>query len=135
MAAGPGGRWRLFYAWPVRRSVILYDRECGFCRWSLDRVLVWDKRGRLRPVALQDAEADSLLDGMDAERKMASWHLVTPKGRVHSAGAAVPPLLRLLPGGRPVAAVAEVFSPVTGRGYRWAAEHRELLGRLVRRRR
>ena len=36
---------------------------------------------RLRPVALQDAEADTLLRGMDRDRKMASWHLVMPTAR------------------------------------------------------
>ena len=40
------------------RAVLLYDRECGFCRSSLELVLAWDRRGRLRPVALQDPEAD-----------------------------------------------------------------------------
>ena len=44
-------------------------------------------------------EADRLLGGMSGERKMGSWHLVTPDGRIHSAGAAVAPLARLLPGG------------------------------------
>ncbi|MGH3029526.1 MAG: thiol-disulfide oxidoreductase DCC family protein [Gaiellaceae bacterium] len=96
----------------------LFRPICGFCRWSLGKILAWDRYGRLRPVALQDSEADALLPGMDPERKMASWHLVTPNGRVHSAGAAFPPLLRLLPGGRPLAAVAATFPGLTERGYR-----------------
>jgi predicted DCC family thiol-disulfide oxidoreductase YuxK len=116
----------------VEKAVILYDADCGFCRWSLQKILAWDRRGRLRPVPLQDAEADALLPGMDPERKMASWHLVTPDGHVHSAGAAFPPLLRLLPGGRPIAAAAGALPGVTERAYRCAARNRSRLGRLVR---
>src|SRR4029453_11410301 len=46
------------------------------------------------------------LHGMSSDRKMASWHLVMPDGRALSAGAAVPDLLRLLPGGAPLALVS-----------------------------
>jgi predicted DCC family thiol-disulfide oxidoreductase YuxK len=58
-------------------AAILYDADCGFCRWSLGKLLAWDRPRRLRPVALQDPEADALLGGMEEERRMASWHLVT----------------------------------------------------------
>jgi predicted DCC family thiol-disulfide oxidoreductase YuxK len=108
----------------VGQAAILFDARCGFCRQSVERILRWDRRGRLRPVALQDPEADELLGGMAEEQKRASWHLVTPDGRVHSAGAAFPPLLRLLPGGRPLAAVAAAFPALTERGYRYVARTR-----------
>jgi predicted DCC family thiol-disulfide oxidoreductase YuxK len=116
----------------VQRAALLYDADCGFCRWSLERVLALDRRHRLRPVALQDPEADALLGRMDPERKMASWHLVTPDGSVHSAGAAVGPLLRLLPRGGVLAPLAERFPGPTERAYQWVADHRSTLGRLVR---
>jgi hypothetical protein len=61
---------------------------------------------------------------MDEERKLASWHLVTADGRVHSAGAAFPPLLRLLPGGRPLAALTAAFPGPTERAYRYVARTR-----------
>jgi predicted DCC family thiol-disulfide oxidoreductase YuxK len=112
--------------------VILYDADCGFCRWSLAKILAWDRRGHLRAVALQDPEADALLPGIDSTRRMASWHLVTPDGAIYSAATAFPPLLCLLPGGRPLAAVAGAFPGVTGVAYRWAARNRGGLGRLVR---
>ena len=62
------------------------------------RVLGADRRRALRPVAIQSAEGAALLAGLDEARRMASWHLVDPEGRRTSAGAAVAPLLRLLPG-------------------------------------
>jgi predicted DCC family thiol-disulfide oxidoreductase YuxK len=116
----------------MERATILYDADCGFCRWSLAKILAWDRRGRLRPVALQDPEADVLLPGMDREQRMASWHLVTLEGAVYSAGAAFPPLLRLLPGGRPLAALSAMFPGLTDRGYRWVARNRGALGRRLR---
>ena len=108
----------------MAQAVILFDSDCGFCRRSVERILRWDRAGRLRPVALRDPEADELLGGMDEERKLASWHLVVPDGRVYSAGAAFPPLLRLLPGGRPAAALASALPGLTERGYRWVARTR-----------
>jgi predicted DCC family thiol-disulfide oxidoreductase YuxK len=116
----------------VQRAALLYDADCGFCRWSLAKILAWDRHDRLRPVALQDSEADTLLPGMDPEQRMDSWHLVTPDGRVHSAGAAFPPLFRLLPGGRPLAVLTAAFPALTERGYRWVARNRGALGRRLR---
>jgi predicted DCC family thiol-disulfide oxidoreductase YuxK len=113
------------------RWVVLYDRDCGFCRWATGKLLAWDRRGRLRAVALQDTEAQRLLPGMDRERRMASWHVLGPDGRVWSAGRAVAPLLRLLPAGTPLAAVAAAFPSTTDRLYDWTARHRERLGSLL----
>ncbi len=113
------------------RTVLLYDRDCGFCRWSAARLIGWDGGRRLRAVALQDPQADRLLGRMEAERRMASWHLVTPGGPVSSGGRAVAPLLRLLPGGAPVAALADAFPRTTARLYEWVARNRGRLGELI----
>jgi predicted DCC family thiol-disulfide oxidoreductase YuxK len=113
------------------RTVIIYDANCGFCRWSLSKILSWDRHHSLRPVPLQSEEADKLLDGMDPETKMRSWHLVTPDGMIYSEGAAVPPLAKLLPGGRPIASLASTLPGTTTRLYRWVADHRDRLARLV----
>jgi predicted DCC family thiol-disulfide oxidoreductase YuxK len=115
----------------MKPAVLLYDSDCGFCRWSVDKVLAWDRGGRVRSVELQDPEADALLGGMEESVKMASWHLVTPDGHVYSAGAAAPELLRLLPGGRPLAAVLAAFPGATDRAYRAVAGNRDRFGRLV----
>jgi predicted DCC family thiol-disulfide oxidoreductase YuxK len=115
----------------MKRAVLLYDSDCGFCRWSVDKVLAWDRRRRLRPVALQDPEAEALLPGMDEETRMASWHLVLPESEVYSAGAAAPPLLRLLPGGKGPATLLAAFPRLTNRAYRLVARNRDRFGRLV----
>jgi predicted DCC family thiol-disulfide oxidoreductase YuxK len=115
----------------MMRATLLYDSDCGFCRWSVDKVLAWDRRGRVRVVALQEAEAETYLYGMEDEKRMGSWHLVTPEGRVYSAGAAAPQLLRLLPGGRPLAGLLALSPRLTERAYRLVARNRDLFGRLV----
>jgi predicted DCC family thiol-disulfide oxidoreductase YuxK len=115
----------------VERFVLLYDRDCGFCRWSVAKVLAWDRGRKLRPVALQDSEAEVLLSGMANEGKTASWHLVAPDGVVRSAGPAAPALLRLLPGGRPLGAALARFPRVTERAYRLVADNRSVAGKLI----
>ena len=97
---------------------VLYDRDCGFCRWSLDKILAWDRRRRLRPVAIQSEEGQRLLAPVPPEHRLDSWHLVVD-GEVRSAGAAVAPLLR-------------AFPHVTERAYRWVADHRDVVARLLR---
>jgi predicted DCC family thiol-disulfide oxidoreductase YuxK len=114
----------------VSEAVILYDADCGFCRWAIGRLLVWDRANRLRPAALQGPQADQLLRGLSKEARMASWHLVID-GRVYSGGAVAAPLLRLLPGGRPLALVVAAFPGLSDRAYRLAARNRDGLGRLA----
>jgi predicted DCC family thiol-disulfide oxidoreductase YuxK len=113
----------------VRHATLLYDADCGFCKWATAKVLAWDRHRRLRPLPLQDPEADALLGGMDSERKMASWHLVDAQGAVYSAGKAFPSLLRLLPAGRLPAAAAARFPELTNRLYDFVAARRTPLGR------
>jgi predicted DCC family thiol-disulfide oxidoreductase YuxK len=115
----------------MRRTLVLYDADCGFCRWSLGKLLAWDRRRVLRPLALQDPEAERLLADMVEGERMASWHLVTQDGRVRSGGEALPPLLGMLPGGRPFAALAERMPRIVDRGYRFVAGHRTVFGRPV----
>jgi predicted DCC family thiol-disulfide oxidoreductase YuxK len=110
---------------------LLYDRDCGFCRWCLGKVLAWDRRATLRPVAIQTEEADRLLQGMPETERLASWHLVRPDGAVRSAGAAFPELFRLLPGGGPLAALTARAPRATDRAYRWVAGNRSRWGKLV----
>ncbi len=117
---------------PPEPWTLIYDAGCGFCRWSLRRVLALDRGHRLRPVALGTPEADALLADLTPAVRAASWHLVSPRGERRSAGQAAAPLLRLLPGGRIPAKVLERMPRMTDRAYRWVAEHRSWLGRFTR---
>lgn len=109
---------------------VLYDADCGFCRWSLAKLLAWDRRGRLRPVAIDSDEGRRLLAGMSEEERISSWHLVVD-GHRHSAGAALGPLLRMLPLGGPLARLSEALPGASRRGYAFVADHRGAFGRLI----
>jgi len=113
------------------RWAVLYDAECGLCKWLLSALLRWDRAARLHPMALQRSEADDLLQELTPAERMASWHLISPTGERHSGGAAVPALLRLLPAGRLPAAGFARLPRLTDRGYRWVAEHRSQLSKWV----
>ena len=95
---------------------ILYDPDCGFCRVCVAVVLTWDRAGALRPVPGENLDA---------------WQLVLADGTVLSAGAAFSPLFRLLPGGGPLARLADRFPGGAERAYRWVADRRGVFGRMV----
>jgi predicted DCC family thiol-disulfide oxidoreductase YuxK len=111
--------------------IVFYDKDCGFCRWSADRLRSWDRRRRLRFATIQGPEGARRLASLDEDTRLASWHLVARDGTLSSAGAAVPPVLRLLPGGHVPAAVFAAFPVTTQRLYVWLAQHREGLGALL----
>ncbi|MEA2405319.1 MAG: DCC1-like thiol-disulfide oxidoreductase [Thermoleophilaceae bacterium] len=111
--------------------MVLYDADCGFCLWALAKVLAWDRQCRLRPLALQDPAAGALLGAIDEERGMESWHLAAPDGELRSAGGALAPLLRLLPGGAALAPALERSPRLADRLYFAVAGRRSALGKLV----
>ena len=115
----------------MTRSIVIYDADCGFCRWTLALLLRADRERRLRPLALGTPEADERLADLDPDHRIASWHLVSADGSRTSAGAALPEVLRLLPGGTvPATALARIPGPAE-RVYRWIADHRSTLSRAV----
>jgi predicted DCC family thiol-disulfide oxidoreductase YuxK len=111
--------------------ILIYDSDCGFCRWCLGKVLAWDRGRTVRPVALGTAEANRLLADVPTAERPQSWHLVDGDGAVHSAGAGFGPLLRRLPGGTPFAAFAERFPGATESAYRFVSGNRTIWGKFV----
>ena len=102
-------------------ATVIYDPDCGFCRFSLALILVGGKwregAAALRPLPLGTSEANALLADLTEEQRNASWHVVYGDGTRASAGAALPLHAR--------------FPRTTERAYGWIADHRGLLGRLV----
>jgi predicted DCC family thiol-disulfide oxidoreductase YuxK len=78
---------------------VLYDHDCGFCRWSIGRLLAWDRAGRLRPLAIQSAEGQRLLADLTPEQRLVTAHAVDAEGRRTSGGDAMAPIAAVLPGG------------------------------------
>lgn len=116
-----------------QQHLVLYDFDCGFCRWSLSKILDWDRARRLRPLPIQSEEGQRLLDeaGVPDDQRLRSWHLVHPDGRVESAGAAFPALFRLLPAGAPVALLTKALPGLSQRGYMLVANNRTVFGRPI----
>jgi predicted DCC family thiol-disulfide oxidoreductase YuxK len=110
---------------------IFYDAECGFCRAATGLVLAWDRRGRLRPVPLQDPAAAGLLGGLTELERMASAHLVTPRGERSSGGDAIAPLLDQLPRGARLAALSRRFPGQCRGAYAFVAARRNQLIKVV----
>jgi len=95
------------------------------------KLLAWDRRSRLRAVAIQDPEGQRLLADLTPQERLASAHAVDAAGRRWSGGAAAAPVLRELPGGRPFAALLAASPGATERVYRWVADHRSAVGKLI----
>ena len=112
---------------------VLYDGDCGFCTWTVDKIAARVEPGAIEIVPLQSPRADELLGGrVDEETKWASWHLVEPGGALYSGGDAVPRVLRHVRGGVLAGRLAARFPRVTSGLYRAVARNRDRLGRVVR---
>jgi predicted DCC family thiol-disulfide oxidoreductase YuxK len=116
------------------RVTVLYDAECAFCRWAMGMLLVWDRRGRVAPLTLQEPAAERLLGELTPEQRMETWHFVAATGERYAGGAAFAPLFELLPAGRPFARLFTRFPAVAGRVYEAVSRHRSRLARLIPRR-
>ena len=113
------------------RPTILYDADCGFCRWSLAQILALDRHERLRIAPLDGPEAAAALPGLTSAQRATAARLVMPDGTVHSGGAVVAPLAAVLGGGARVVAVLRALEPPMSLGYRAVAGNRTRLSKLV----
>lgn len=113
-----------------RRATLLYDGDCGFCRWSIARVLRRDAQQSLRPLVIQSPEGERLLASVPVDERLESWHLVSADGRLFSGGAVFAPLSELL--GHPGRARLLARVPGwTSRAYVLVAGRRRTLGPLI----
>jgi predicted DCC family thiol-disulfide oxidoreductase YuxK len=114
-------------------TIVFYDRDCGFCRYLMAKLLRWDARNQLEPFAIQDADEASPLAPMSESERMASWHVALADGSVVSAGAALPIVLDLLGRFKLAARAFRRYPQLTERAYRWVVVHRSTLGKFTRR--
>jgi len=110
--------------------LLVYDGQCAFCERCVALVQRWDRGGRVRAVPLQHTEAWQGTPGLTRSGLEQAMHLVSPRGQVFAGAGAAAPLLRVLPGGRILAAGLEI--PFVRRAaavvYAWVARHRHRLG-------
>lgn len=106
--------------------IVLYDEDCGFCRWTVAWALRRDRDHVLEIAPIQSPTGDTLLGGVDPGERLRAAHVVHDDGRRESGGAAVREVLDALPSAHPLARLASI--PIV---YRLAARHRRRLSRLV----
>jgi predicted DCC family thiol-disulfide oxidoreductase YuxK len=111
--------------------MILYDLDCGFCRWSVAQLLRLDARRELRPVAIQSDEGQELLAGVPAQLRLKTAHAVAEDGTVVSGGDAFAMVADRLRFGAPFALVARAAPGPVRLGYRLIAGNRSTVSRLV----
>lgn len=112
---------------------VLYDADCGFCRWSVVQLLRWDDRGRrgLEPVAIQSARGQELLVGLPEADRLRTAHVVRPDGSVRSGGDAVAVVAAILPRAAPIGLIARLVPWLVRGGYGVVARHRITVSRFV----
>ena len=112
-----------------RDHALLYDADCGFCRFSAKTMLRLDDDQRLRAVAIQSEEGERLLTEVPVELRLQTFHLVTPGGTVLSGPDAAAPLARLLRGGHVPSRAMRRFPGQTAAAYRFISRYRGVWGR------
>lgn len=119
------------------RLTVLFDEDCGLCRWTAQQLHRLDRGARLELVPLQHAASHPErpdLARLAAQYPLAeSIHVQRDDGRVRAGGDAMLEILDALPGGallRPWALLPGVAA-VVGAAYRRIAGNRALVGRLI----
>jgi predicted DCC family thiol-disulfide oxidoreductase YuxK len=113
----------------VGELTVLYDEGCPFCTWVAG---LFRSTEGVRVEAIGSGRGDELLGGLNREERYASVHVVDANGHRRSGGEALPPLLRRLKGGRPLAWLLERFPGLAAWGYDLVSRHRALLARVLR---
>lgn len=111
--------------------IVLYDADCGFCRWAMAWAVRHDRHHVLVAVPIQSPLGSELLVDVVPSERLRSAHLITDDGRRHSGGAATADVLAVLPRTRAVGRLARNLPAITAMLYRVIAARRRSLGRLV----
>ena len=106
--------------------IVLYDEDCGFCRWTVAWALRRDRDHVLAIAPIQSPTGNELLADVPPAERLLAAHVVRDDGRRESGGAAVREVLDALPSAHPLARLASI--PIV---YRLTARHRRRLSRLV----
>src|SRR4051794_215605 len=113
-------------------TIVLYDGECGFCRWAVAWALERDRDGVLSVAPIQSPTGAQLLADLDPAERLRAVHVVHDDGRRESGGAAARAVLEAT--ARPLARLAGMSPRATELVYRLVAGNRSRVSRLVPRR-
>jgi predicted DCC family thiol-disulfide oxidoreductase YuxK len=111
--------------------IVLYDDDCGFCRWSMAWALRHDAGRRLVAVPIQSLLGAELLVELDEHERLRSAHVIDEHGARRSGGAAAADVLGALAPTRVLGRLAKGVPVPTSLLYGFVASHRHGFGRFV----
>jgi predicted DCC family thiol-disulfide oxidoreductase YuxK len=111
--------------------IVLYDADCGFCRWAMAWVLRRDARHVLVAMPIQSARGGELLAAIAPEERLRAVHAIAAGGGVRSGGAAVAEVLSALERTRALGRLARALPRTTALFYDFVAARRSSFGRLI----
>jgi predicted DCC family thiol-disulfide oxidoreductase YuxK len=111
--------------------LVLYDADCGFCRWAMAWALSHDPRRALVAAPIQSPLGSQLLTDLSPDERLGAAHVVRDDGARESGGAAAAEVLAVLPRTRLLARLAQGLPAPTAALYGLVATHRHGFGRFV----
>ena len=111
--------------------IVLYDSDCGFCRWAMAWAVRRDRHHVLAVVPIQSPLGSELLVDVVPSERLRSAHVIRDDGCLRSGGAAVADVLSVLPPTRVLGRLARSLPRTTALLYDVVAARRKGFGRLV----
>ena len=114
-----------------RLVIVLYDADCGFCRWAMAWALGRDPGRALVAVPIQSPLGSQLLADLSPSVRLDAAHVVREDGTRESGGVAAAEVLGVLPPTRALGRLARRLPAPTAALYGLVAAHRHGFGRFV----
>ncbi len=114
-----------------RLVIVLYDADCGFCRWAMAWAVRRDHRHVLVTVPIQSPLGAEILVDVAPSERLRSAHVVRDDGCRRSGGPAAADVLSVLPSTRVLGRLARSLPRTTALLYGVVAARRKSFGRLV----
>jgi len=111
--------------------IVLYDADCGFCRWAMAWAMRRDHRDVLAAVPIQSPLGCELLVDVLPGDRLRSAHVLSDDGCRRSGGAAAAEVLSVLPPTRVLGRLGRRFPRTAALLYGMVAARRTGFGRLV----
>lgn len=115
----------------MRPVIVLYDADCGFCRWAMAWAMRRDDHRVLVSVPIQSPLGSELLADIEQSDRLRSAHVIADDGRRRSGGAAAADVLSALPPTRALGRLADRLPSTTALLYGVVAKRRIGFGRFV----
>lgn len=111
--------------------IVLYDSDCGFCRWAMAWAVGRDDRHVLVTVPIQSPLGGELLVEVRPSERLRAAHAINGDGSLYSGGAAAAQVLSVLAPTRALGQLATRLPRVTALLYGFIAARRTTFGRFA----